>query len=236
MNGSVKGISPWQGRPRENLGIQRRGVGLQLGGAPSYLWLCGTLKPSAGGLCIGCQVIPCVAHTWSCPGHIAYECFLLIFLRFPATMTWGPLCQAHAHLGDRHGVPCRMQRCRTQSSPLLTPTASAFPGDLRDDTGSVPIWTVRDLSSGFPPTGRPPGEPKAKVALPLTFRLGIASCLPRHRNNKASVAETGRDEVTSLEALPGKARCLRHVLPGLLSVQFSAAPLMEPLSCSPTPP
>lgn len=35
----------------------------------------------------------------------------------------------------------------------------------------------------------------AKADLSLTFRLSIASCLPRGWNNKASVAELGRDEV-----------------------------------------
>lgn len=50
---------------------------------------------------------------------------------------------------------------------------------------------------GFPlsPSLEGPREPPVKAALPSTFRLSIASCLPRRWNNKASVAETGRDEV-----------------------------------------
>lgn len=92
-------------------------------------------------------------------------------------------------------------REESQDGPQGRRSSYSPPSFLRHPGEEVRVFPLSPSLEG-------PQAPLAKAALPLTFRLSIASCLPRGWNNKASVAETGRDEV-----IPPRRPARRGLLP-----------------------
>ena len=107
-------------------------------------------------------------------------------------------------------------REESQDGPQGRRSSYSPPSFLRRPGEGVRVFPLSPSLEG-------PRAPLAKAAFPLTFRLSIASCLPRGWNNKASVAETEGMRSSHPDALPGEARCLQHVFLGSrLPARFSA--------------